>query len=139
MKINGTPPQVTATSLGNRLKSEPGFGLGGAQALSGSPQAKAAAAASGLLGMDAILALQGDEDVLTGRRRRQIRRAHDILDGLVALKLSHLSDTMDGAALIKLKDQIAQSREDIDDEGLASILNEIETRALVELAKRRMM
>jgi hypothetical protein len=138
MKINGTPPQVTATSLGNRLKAEPGFGLGGAQALSGSPQAKAAAA-SGLLGMDAILALQGDEDVLTGRRRRQIRRAHDILDGLDALKLSHLSDTMDGAALIKLKDQIAQSREDIDDEGLASILNEIETRALVELAKRRMM
>jgi hypothetical protein len=89
--------------------------------------------------MDALLALQGEEDVLTGRRRRQIRRSHDILDALDDLKISVLSGEIDDEALLRLQANIAASREDIEDDRLQGVLNEIETRAFVELAKRRLM
>eukprot|EP01042_Synura_sphagnicola_P010569 gene10569-13555_t len=93
----------------------------------------------GLFGMDALLAIQAEEDVLTGRRRRQIKRSHDILDTLDEIKVSVLDGSIDDAALVRLQTMIAQQREDIEDDRLQGVLNEIETRACVELAKRRLM
>lgn len=98
-----------------------------------------ASAAFGMMGMDALLALQGEEDVLTGRRRRQIKRSHDMLDVLDDLKVGVLSGDIDDAALLRLQSLIAEHREDIEDDRLQGVLNEIETRAFVELAKRRLM
>jgi hypothetical protein len=89
--------------------------------------------------MDALLALQGEEDVVVGRRRRQIKRSNDILDALDDLKVSVLSGEIDDEALLRLQANIAASREDIEDDKLQGVLNEIETRAFVELAKRRLM
>ena len=96
-------------------------------------------AALGMMGVDALLALQGEEDVLTGRRRRQIKRSSDILDALDDIKVSVLSGDIDDDALLRLQGMIAQQREDTEDERLQGVLNEIETRAFVELAKRRLM
>jgi hypothetical protein len=96
-------------------------------------------AAFGMMGVDALLALQGEEDVLTGRRRRQIKRSHDILDALDDLRISVLSGEIDDEALLRLQGMIALQREDTEDEKLQGVLNEIETRAYVELAKRRLM
>ena len=98
-----------------------------------------ASAAFGMVGMDALLALQGEEDVLTGRRRRQIKRSQDILDALDDLRISVLSGEIDDEALLRLQGMIALQREDTEDERLQGVLNEIETRAYVELAKRRLM
>ncbi|ESQ91736.1 flagellar assembly protein FliX [Asticcacaulis sp. AC460] len=98
-----------------------------------------ASAAFGMVGMDALLALQGEEDVLTGRRRRQIKRSRDMLDALDDLKVSVLSGDINDEALLRLQSLIAQHREDLDDDRLQGVLNEIETRAFVELAKRKLM
>ena len=92
-----------------------------------------------MMGIDALMALQGEEDVLTGRRRRQMKRSHDILDALDDLKVSVLSGDIDDEALIRLQSMIALQREEIEDDRLQGLLNEIETRACVELAKRRLM
>ena len=139
MKINPiTGAAIPATGSGVR-KNGGDFSL----SASGSAQKPAAAAqaasASGLFGMDALLALQGEEDVLTGRRRRQVKRSHDILDALDDLRVSVLSGEIDDEALLRLQTNIAASREEIEDDRLQGVLNEIETRAFVELAKRRLM
>ncbi|ESQ76394.1 flagellar assembly protein FliX [Asticcacaulis sp. AC402] len=106
------------------------------------PKSAATAQASatfGMMGMDALLALQGEEDVLTGRRRRQIKRSHDMLDALDDIKVSVLCGDLNDEALLRLQALIAQHREDLDDDRLQGVLNEIETRACVELAKRQLM
>ncbi len=138
MKINSATGMSMATPSGVR---RPGGGFSLSQSEGGQKSAATAqaSAAFGALGVDAILALQGEEDVLTGRRRRQIKRSHDILDTLDDLKVSVLSGEIDDAALIRLQALITLQREDIEDDRLSGLLNEIETRALVELAKRSLM
>ena len=139
MKINPTTGMaIPSTSPGVRSG-------GGDFSLSSSSQAQKSAApaqaasASGLFGMDALLALQGEEDVIVGRRRRQIKRSTHILDALDDLRVSVLSGEIDDEALLRLQSNIAASREEVEDDRLQGVLNEIETRACVELAKRRLM
>ena len=98
-----------------------------------------ASAAFGALGVDALLAIQAPEDALTGRRRRQIKRSNDILDALDDIKVSVLSGDIDDEALLRLQSLIAKHRVDTEDQRLQGVLNEIETRAYVELAKRKLM
>ena len=139
MKINPTTGMIIPSASAGVRQSGGDFSLsssGSAQKSAGPAQA---GSASGLFGMDALLALQGEEDVLVGRRRRQIKRSNDILDALDDLKVSVLSGEIDDEALLRLQANIAASREDIEDDKLQGVLNEIETRAFVELAKRRLM
>lgn len=138
IKINPTTGAVIPSSSGVR-KSGGDFSLGSSSGASKSAATATPSAASGIFGMDALLALQGEEDVLTGRRRRQIKRSKDILDALDDLKVSVLSGEIDDEALLRLQANIAASREEVEDDRLQGVLNEIETRACVELAKRRLM
>ncbi len=138
IRINSATGLSMGASSGVK-KGADGFSLskttGGAKAASTAQTS----AALGMMGVDALLALQGEEDVLTGRRRRQIKRSHDILDALDDIKVSVLAGDIDDEALLRLQTMIAQHREDIQDDRLQGVLNEIETRACVELAKRRLM
>ncbi len=138
MKINSATGMSLGSASGVR-RSGDGFSVAKGEGSQKSAATAQASAAFGALGVDAILALQGEEDVLTGRRRRQIKRSNDILDTLDDLKVSVLSGEIDDAALIRLQSLIALQREEIEDNRLSGLLNEIETRALVELAKRRLM
>ncbi len=139
MKINSATGMGYSAPAGGTRAAGGGFSLGKAGGGQKSAATAQASAAFGALGVDAILALQGEEDVLTGRRRRQVKRSADILDVLDDLKLSVLSGDIDDAALIRLQGLIALQREEIEDDRLKGVLNEIETRACVELAKRRLM
>ena len=139
MKINSASPMSVGATTGGVRRSGDGFSLSKSEGSGKSAATAQASAAFGALGVDAILALQGEEDVLTGRRRRQMKRSSDILDALDDLKISVLSGDIDDAALIRLQALIALQREDIEDNRLKDVLDEIETRACVELAKRRLM
>ncbi len=139
MKINPTTGMIISTTNSGVRKSGGDFSLSSSDSAQKSAGPAQAASTSGLFGMDALLALQGEEDVLVGRRRRQIKRSNDILDALDDLKVSVLSGEIDDEALLRLQSNIAASREDTEDEKLQGVLNEIETRAFVELAKRRLM
>lgn len=139
MKINSATGTAMGPVSGSVRRTGDGFSLGksgDAQKTAGPAQASAA---FGAFGVDALLALQAEDDVLTGRRRRQVKRSTDILDALDDVKVSVLSGTIDDEALLRLQGLIAQHREDIEDQKLQGVLNEIETRAFVELAKRKLM
>lgn len=138
-KINSATGMSVPMNSGGIKRSGGDFSLAKAAGGTKSAATAQASAAFGMMGVDALLALQGEEDVLTGRRRRQIKRSHNMLDALDDLKVSVLSGGIDDEALLRLQGLIAEHREDIEDERLQGLLNEIETRAFVELAKRRLM
>lgn len=139
IKING-PAGPTTVGGGNApRRASGGFSLNGSSETKSSASAASVSQALSLGGIDALLALQAEDDVLQGRRRRQIKRSQDILEALEELKLALLGGTIDDGALLSLQKMIELQREEVEDQGLQSVLNEIETRAYVELAKRRLM
>jgi hypothetical protein len=80
------------------------------------------------------MALQGVEGPLE-RRRRAIRRGGGLLDRLEELKLALLSGESGEAALERLTRGLREERADDNDEGLKAVLDQIDLRASVELAK----
>jgi molybdopterin converting factor small subunit len=93
------------------------------------PTAAAPVSAPSALG--ALLSLQIDE----GRRARQARRGTLSLDAMDALQAALLDGTEEGAALAALRSQLA-GREPTGDAALDDVLNDIDVRTAVELAKR---
>ena len=98
-----------------------------------SASAKVAGPAS-VTSLDAILAMQALGDPLE-RRRRTVRRAGQILDVLDEVKVALLEGSLSPLALDRLMSAVREQREDTEDRALEGVLNEIETRAAVELAK----
>jgi hypothetical protein len=80
------------------------------------------------------MALQGVEDVME-RRRRAVRRGSGILDRLEELKLAMLSGEAGGSALERLARTVREDRPQDADESLNGLLDQIDLRAAVELAK----
>ena len=97
-------------------------------------QASAAAAVGTVGGIDALLALQGEEGP-TERRKRAVKRGGIALDVLDGLKVSVLAGNLEPATLTRLKAATAGLRDDSGDPGLDAVLAEIELRVEVELAK----
>jgi len=98
---------------------------------------KSAAAATSLRtvgGIDALLALQGEEGP-GERRRRAVKRGGIALDALDELKVGVLSGAPEPATLTRLKAVTAGLRDGSGDPGLDEVLAEIELRVEVEIAK----
>ncbi|MGL4440147.1 MAG: flagellar assembly protein FliX [Bosea sp. (in: a-proteobacteria)] len=89
---------------------------------------------SSAMPMDALFALQANDDA-TERKKRQVRRGHDLLDGLDRLKAALLGGIIPAAQLTELKRQLEQRRENTDDPRLEEVLGHIELRVAVEIAK----
>jgi cell division protein ZapA (FtsZ GTPase activity inhibitor) len=103
------------------------------------PAATTRAAALGAINsLDALLALQETLSP-TERRRRAVRRAGKILDALDSLKLSLLSGEPTESDLQSLQTAVKEARAETEDPGLEALLEQVETRAAVELAKRDMI
>jgi hypothetical protein len=94
----------------------------------------AAVSSAPLATMDAILALQGEDDPAE-RRRRHARRGSDLLDGLDRLKAQLLSGRVAAADLKALAARLAERSSTSGDPRLDDIVGQIELRAEVELAK----
>ena len=80
------------------------------------------------------MALQGVEDA-TERRRRAIRRGGGLLDRLEELKLALLMGEAGEGALDRLTRTLREERPVDADEALNNLLDQIDLRAAVELAK----
>jgi hypothetical protein len=85
-------------------------------------------------GLDALLAMQS-VDMTVERRKKAMQRGRQILDLLDAMKLGVLDGSLAPAALEGLSAAVGTAREATDDPKLEGILDEIELRAQVELAK----
>lgn len=135
MKVSGTSGVGSAAGPG---KAKPaggeGFQVAQPPAAAGAAQVARASGVAGVMSVDAILALQDIGGPLE-RRRRAVKRAGKILDVLEDVKIALLSGDVAIDDLERLKRAIAEERQGSDDERLEGVLNEIETRAAVELAK----
>lgn len=127
----------SSSSVGRR-KSVTGPG-GFEQALSQSEDTQAAAPVSGsapVQSVDAVLALQGVDDATQGRARAA-REGRRLIDALDRLKLDLLDGQVDRAHMDRLANLLTTLPRDTGDATLDAILQGVETRARVELAKLR--
>jgi hypothetical protein len=140
MRISG-PQQTKSTSSGGaarRASSGSAFSLPGSGSIS---NAAAPSAARPLADVASLLALQ-TVDVVTPRstqRGRMVRRGKRLLDVLDDIKISLLGGSFDGGTIANLEAAIVEAREKTDDESLEAVLDAVELRARVELAKLQRM
>lgn len=85
-------------------------------------------------GIDAILALQAVEDPLSGPRRRAVKRGASLLDMLDTIKADLLVGQVGPERLDQLVALLAEARDQAEP-GLAAVLDDIDLRVQVELAK----
>ena len=114
-----------------------GFSLPDVSSASETAHAQSARAVSSVGSLDALLALQEVGGPLE-RRRKAVRRAGRILDVLDEIKLAMMDGDITPNNLDRLVAAVRLERGQADDSGLESVLNEIETRAAVEIAKLEM-
>jgi hypothetical protein len=133
MKVTG--PSAPAPSISSRpTQAAGGFSLSSAGGAAPAAATTASAGPAGVAGLSALMALQGVESA-TERRRRAIRRGGGLLDRLDELKLALLSGEAGEGALARLGQGLREERTEDDDPGLTDLLNQIDLRAAVELAK----
>ena len=90
----------------------------------------------GLSGVSSILALQEAPDSTERRaRQRAVERGDAMLDELEQIRLGLLLGAIHKARLEQLAEMVRARREQLEDPKLIAILDEIELRAAVELAK----
>lgn len=138
MKIDATNPS-TATVPSKRANAAAGpvFALPNTSAARGAASAQATVAMGSLTGLDALMALQ-QFDEAGERRKRAAKRATGLLDMLDGLRVALLSDQSPKATAQHLANLLQEHRDSVDDERLDLLLDEIDLRAQVELAKLEM-
>lgn len=90
-------------------------------------------AVAGLTGIEALLALQATDDAI-GARRKAIRRGRQLLDTLDEMQTDLLAGRISEGRLNQLLALVGQARERTLP-GLDAVLDDVELRARVELAK----
>lgn len=111
-----------------------GFRIGSPAGAAGPGSTSSVTAAAGVVGVEALLALQDVGGPLE-RRRRAIGRATRILDVLDGIKIALLDGELDARDLDRLRQALREERAQTADPALEAVLDEIETRAAVEAAK----
>jgi len=136
MKVGGSNGVGTAQAAPGRASSPAagGFAVANADGAQETAASGRLASTLGIGSIDALLALQ-EVGGPTERRRKAVRRAGLILDVLDDLKIAVLDGGIAPAALGRLIEAVRQERARTGDDTLEGLLDEIETRAAVEMAK----
>lgn len=134
MRINATGRIETTQSLRRREKVQ---GAGSAFHLDEAHEthhAPAVDAAIGVGSVEALIAIQQAPDATTGRAK-SLARADSILDALDDVRVGLLSGGVPRATLHRLAHLVKERDGEFTDPRLSEVLDEIELRACVELAK----
>jgi hypothetical protein len=137
MKVTYTGPS-TGPGRRRRIGAAGGSGSAGfAKHVETSGARPPGLAAPGLLAaLGGVLAVQA---VPPGgaERARLLRRSYSLLDQLEELRIALLEGRLAAAAVRRLADLLDAERPAIDDPQLRAVLDQVELRAAVELAKRQ--
>lgn len=87
--------------------------------------------------VDALLAIQEVDDAIDGRSRKGQRWGESILDKLEELRIGLIGGVIPPNDLEAITQMLEEGRGDVDDPDLNQVLDEIELRARVEMAKFR--
>lgn len=135
MKISGSNGVgSTATTRSTPRPASGGFSLSSASATKETVAAARASGPTGIGSIDALMALQEVGGPLE-RRRKAVKRAGRLLDLLDGVRADLLGGDMPASSLDNLLLAIREERTSTDDPRLEGLLNDIETRAAVEIAK----
>lgn len=138
MKIEG-PGKTGATSkTGSKGKVSSGDeSFGDFIASQAAPSAQASTTSS-IARVDSLLAAQALEDPTAKAAKKRMRqRSHDVLGELDKVRIAMLSGNLTVGHMVDIADVVASHREKISDPVLTAIMDEIDLRAQVELAKMR--
>jgi hypothetical protein len=139
MKVEGPGSTQKTSRTGKKDKVGGGGGAFG-DMLAGDTAASAPASMpQSVAALDSLLAVQGAEDPTEKAARKRMKsRASHILDELERIRIGLLTGTLTVGDVVNVADVVAQHREKIMDPRLTAILDEIDLRAQVELAKMKM-
>lgn len=136
-KVEGPGPIRTLQPTRRTTKTGETGATGFSRHLEEAEGAEGAAAAHGATGVGSVAGVFGLQEVddALARAAKGKLRAQDILDRLEELRMDLLSGTLSRGKLLQLAQIVNARRREVDDPKLASILDEIDLRAQVELAK----
>lgn len=143
MKISGTGPTRPTTNkskVGDKKDDQGGkaFEVSSTEDTAPAETAAPINTTQQIAFVDSLLAVQGAEDPAQKASRGRMRqRAMGLLDELEKIKNALILGNMTVGHLLNIADVVASHRERIDDAHLTSILDEIDLRAQIEIAKMR--
>ena len=133
MKVDGPRPADTVRTT--RVRAGGGAQATFAPEMHGDAKGAApVASGSPITAVDTLIALQEVPDSVAGRAKAA-RRGRDMLDLLDDVRDGLLSGSVSRSTLTRLVTLVSEKREDFVDPSLAAVLDEIDLRARVELAK----
>jgi hypothetical protein len=134
MKITSSRP-LRSTTVRATPRSSAAKGANFSSRLADEPAATGTVSSATPLGaIDGILAVQ-EVPTATDGRSRGIKHGYNILDHLDEIRLGLLSGSLSSMRLMELGREVEEVRETVIDPQLSAILDDIELRAAVELAK----
>lgn len=138
MKIEG-PNRTQGTSSAKGKSKVSGGDANFEDFFSNGASAPAEAGASRqIASVDALLAVQETEDPTErAARRRMHDRSEKILDSLDRIRMGMLAGDLTVGDMIDIADVVASHREKIQDPALVEIMDEVDLRAQVEIAKMK--
>lgn len=139
MKIEGPGQSKGISKTDKKAGSASAGGASFSSMISRGPsQAASSGNMQSIAQIDALLALQGAEDPTARKSKNALKlRANTILDMLDGVRLKMLGGQLTVGDMIDIADVVASHREKISDPVLTDIMDEIDLRAQVEIAKMR--
>ncbi len=138
MKISGVGSKGTTIGARKADKTEKKgeFRQALIESMDAMEEAHAVEAPGGITGVDALLVVQQvDGSVEREARRRLVKRGEQLLDGLEDLRHGLLMGEIPKERMVALAQSVRVRREHCADPRLGALLDEIELRVEVELAK----
>lgn len=138
MKIEG-PSKTQKTGKSDKAKkANKADGSFGEMVTGAARESAAAAASQSIAKVDALLAVQGAESATEKKARRKMRERGDkVLKQLDLLRMGLLTGNLTLGQVIDVADVVASHREKISDPQMTAVLDEIDMRAQIEIAKAR--
>ncbi|MCB9988734.1 MAG: flagellar assembly protein FliX [Rhodospirillales bacterium] len=139
MKIEGPKQTQSTKSTGSAKKTSAADKARFSEMMAAaSGGASETGATQSIASMDALLAVQGAEDpTARAAKRRMKARADDLLQELDRIRMGLLNGNLTVGHVIDIADVVASHREKITDPRMTAILDEIDLRAQIEIAKMR--
>ncbi len=134
MKVNGAGRVRASTPKRVGKSSGAGGQVFSVENEQSSQEIAAGSAPSAIATIDSLLALQEVNDPIAGRRKA-VKRAYDILDTLDTIRLGLMNGSLPASRLRGLIDLVESRRDNFEDPALSTLIDEVELRARVEIAK----
>jgi hypothetical protein len=140
MKVQGPGKTDKASQSKKKGAASQSDGTFSDMVAAGAQKSSGAAPTQSIARVDALLAVQEVEDPTQGAaRKRMHKRADDILNELDTIRIAMLGGNLTVGHMIDVADVVASHREKITDPTLTALMDEVDLRAQVELAKMRVV